>query len=66
MKALERRIAAMEVDCPDTGGGLDLDRLSDTELLRLEAIVIARDAGTAIEDMPDDDLRFLASIRVID
>ena len=55
----------MEAAMPDTGGRFVLAALSDGELYRLEAIVIARDAGTPTKDMPDDDLRFLASIRVL-
>lgn len=66
MKPLERRVQAMEAALPPQDGErLDLGRLSDADLERLEGIAIRRDAGEAIEDMPDDDLRFLASIRVI-
>ena len=66
MKALDRRLAVLEAALPsEVPGRVDLDRLSTADLERLEAIVIARDGGTPIEDMSDDDLRFLASLRVV-
>jgi hypothetical protein len=55
----------MEADMrPDQSGMIDLDALSIEELERLQAIRIAMDAGIALLDLPDDDLRFIASLRV--
>lgn len=67
MKGLDRRLALLEAACPlyDEGGGVDLDGLSVAELEQLERIIKARDAGTAIVDMPTEDLRFLAALRCI-
>lgn len=69
MKMLDKRLSALEAASPDTAGRLDLDALSDAELERLEAILIRwrpdESLPLPVEEMPDDDLRFLAGIRVI-
>ena len=65
IRAFDKRISALEEAMPDISGRVDLDRLSTAELERLESILIAKEGGRAIEDMPDDELRFLAGLRII-
>ena len=63
MRALGRRVAALELASPpDVNWRPFLAALCDDDLDRLVDILKRRDAGTPIEAMSDDDLRFLASI----
>ena len=69
MRALDKRLMALEASMPASGEGFDLDVLSTAELERLEAILMRwrpDDNGPLpVDHMPDDELRFLASIRVL-
>lgn len=66
MKTLAKRLGALEALHPvDNEGRIDLDALTDAELDIMEAIAVKLEGGTPIEDLPDDDLRFLASLRVV-
>lgn len=68
MKALDKRLTALEATLPNTRGRVVLDALSNTELERLEAIMMRwrpdESLPLPVDQMPDDDLRFLASLRV--
>lgn len=68
MRALDKRLAVLEVTIPNTRGRVALDKLSDGELERLEEILMRwrpdESMPLPVEHMPDDDLRFLASLRV--
>lgn len=69
MRALDKRLTALEAAAPDSGGRFDLDGLSTAELERLEAILMRwrpdDDGPLPVDHMPDDELRFLASIHVM-
>ena len=69
MRALDKRLTALEAAMPDPGGRFDLDSLSTADLERLEAILMRwrpdDDGPLPVDQMPDDDLRFLASIRIM-
>lgn len=65
MRGLGKRLSALEAAAPNDGDWAPiLDGMSDADLERLEGIVLCKEAGTAIEDLSDKDLRFLASIRI--
>lgn len=69
MKALDKRLAALEAAVPHSNGCVDLDKLTDADLERLESILLRwrpDDEGPLpVDQMPADELRFLASIRVM-
>lgn len=64
--ACDKRIATLEAAAPQSGGTFDLDALSGAELERLEAILLRwrpdENVPLPVDQMPDDDLRFLASL----
>lgn len=68
MKALDKRLAVLEATLPDTRGRVVLDKLSDAELERLEAILMRwrpdESVPLPVDQMPDEDLRFIASLQV--
>lgn len=66
MKTLSKRLGALEALQPvGHEGRIDLDALTDAQLDRLEAIVLVVEGGRSIESLPDDDLLFIASLRVL-
>ena len=66
MKTLSKRLGALEALQPvGHEGRLDLVALTDAELDRLDDIALLADGGRSIESLPDDDLRFIASLRVL-
>jgi len=66
MKVLAKRLEVLEARHSSSAvGRIDLDALSDAELDRLEAIALIVEGGQSIESLPDDDLRFVASLRVL-
>ena len=66
MKTLSRRLEALEAVHPASAAGrIDLDALTDAQLDRLEAIALIVQGGQSIEPLPDDDLQFVASLRVL-
>ncbi len=68
VKALDKRLSALEAALPETQGRVALDKLSDADLERLEAILMRwrpdESLPLPVDQMPDDDLRFIASIQV--
>jgi hypothetical protein len=64
MRTLERRLAVLEFRRRDGPSHLVLSGLTSERIEQIEAIAVRVEAGTAIEELPDDDLRLLASIRV--
>lgn len=65
MKVLAKRLEALEVlSTASAVGRIDLDALTDAQLDRLEAIALIVEGGPSIESLPDDDLQFVASLRV--
>ena len=66
MKVLSKRLEVLEArHSAHPAGRIDLDALTDDELDRIEAIVLKLDGGQSIESLADDELRFVASLRVI-
>lgn len=66
MKTIAKRLGALEALQPvGNEGRIDLDALTDAELDLMEAIAVKLEGGLSIETLPDDDLRFLAALRVI-
>lgn len=66
MKTLSKRLGALEaLQSVDHKGRIDLDALTDAELDIMEAIAVKLEGGLTIETLPDDDLRFLAALRVV-
>lgn len=66
MKSLSKRLGVLEALQPvGHEGRIDLDALTDAQLDRLEAIALLVDGGQSIESLPDDDLQFVASLRVL-
>ena len=64
-KALGKRLSSLESASVAPKDGIDLDALSDAELERLEVIIQSIEAGTKFEDLPDDDLQFVAALRCV-
>lgn len=64
MKHLQRRLTLLEGGRQDgaTERMAQLDRLTDVELERLEAIIVANDAGEPLE-LSDDDMAVLERIQ---
>lgn len=62
MKPLERRIAALEGPAPEDARMLALDALGDVDLERLIVILQEIEDGTPIEELPEMDLRLIASL----
>lgn len=66
MNVLDKRVGKLEAASPPPRSPMDLDALSLAELERLEAILKKWRPNDAdplpVHLMPDDDLRFLASI----
>lgn len=66
MKTLTKRLDVLEaVRSTNPAGRIDLDALGDAQLDRLEAIAVTVAGGQSMGFLPDDDLRFVASLRVI-
>jgi len=66
MKVLSKRLEALEaLRAANPVGRIDLDALTDSQLDRLEAIAVKVEGGQSIESLPDDDLRFVAALRVL-
>ena len=66
MRVLSKRLEALEaLQTASPVGRIDLDALTDADLDRLEAIALIVEGGQSIESLPDDDLQFVASLRVI-
>ena len=66
MKVLSKRLEVLEArHSGNPAGRIDTDALTDDELDRIEAIVLKLDGGQSIESLADDELRFVASLRVI-
>ena len=66
MKALGRRLEALERSAPDDRWRVVLDTLSDADLERLEEVLerlVSREA--AIAELSDDDQRFLTRIEAM-
>lgn len=64
MRGLDKRLLALEATAPKANWDSVLALLTDEELLRLEQIVTRSEAGEAIEDMNEDDQRFVASVLI--
>jgi hypothetical protein len=66
MKALDRRLAALEANVPDRQWDDTLDRLDDADLSRLERILSGLEESgfhaDAIERLCDADVDFLLSV----
>lgn len=66
MKSLSKRLGALEaMQSVGREGCIDLDALTDAELDTMEAIAVKLEGGLTIETLPDEDLRFLTTLRVV-
>ena len=64
-KAFDKRLSSLESAVVETRSGIDLDALSDAELERLEVIIQSIEAGTKFDDLPDDDVQYVAALRCV-
>ena len=64
-KAFDKRLSSLESAVVETRSGIDLDALSDAGLERLEVIIQSIEAGTKFDDLPDDDVQFVAALRCV-
>ncbi|OAO02576.1 hypothetical protein A8B75_11585 [Sphingomonadales bacterium EhC05] len=64
MTSIKSRLTVLEVKSPEKGR-VDLDRCTDDELERLEAIMIKVEGGLPITALPIDEIRLIASLRIL-
>lgn len=66
MRGMRKRLVDLESSLPaQDSGRIDLDALTNDELSHLEAIAMNQEAGLTFEELPADELCFIANLPVV-